>query len=115
MRTDALRQTRGLGEFPSQDYVLLAKLALLGEFRENPELLFLKRHHSSMSREANPTLEALADWMKPGSGNRVILEYWNLVFEHLAAIHGAHLGFSSGRCATLRSFLCGLGCGADGL
>ena len=92
MRTDALRQTRGLGEFPSQDYVLLAELALLGEFREIPELLFLKQHHASMSRQANPTLEALADWIKPGGGNRVILEYWNLFFEHLASIHGAPLG-----------------------
>ena len=92
MRTSALRQTRGLGDFPSHDYVLLAELALLGEFREIPELLFLKRYHASMSREANPTLEALADWIKPGSGNRVILEYWNLFFEHLASIHGAPLG-----------------------
>jgi len=40
MRTSALRQTRGILAFPGADYVTLAELALLGEFREIPELLF---------------------------------------------------------------------------
>ena len=46
-RTSALRQTRGILPILSPDYLVLAELALLGEFREVPELHFLKRYHRS--------------------------------------------------------------------
>ena len=53
MRSDTLRRTSGHGSFPSGDLVLLAELALLGEFWELPERLFLRREHEGMSRKAH--------------------------------------------------------------
>jgi glycosyltransferase involved in cell wall biosynthesis len=93
IRTSALRQTRGHLAFPGADYVTLAELALLGEFREIPEVLFLRRFHRGMSRRANVTLADVAEWFQPGSSNRVILEYWPLLVQHLVSIKRAPLGF----------------------
>ena len=93
MRTSALRQTRRILAFLGSDYVTLAELALLGEFREIPEVLFLRRFHRGMSRRANPTLADVAEWFQPGSGNCVILEYWTLLVQHLVSIKCAPLGF----------------------
>ena len=93
IRTSALRQTRGILASPSSDYVTLAELALLGEFREIPEFLFRKRFHPGMSRKANPMLADVAEWYQPGSGNGVLLEYWMLFVQHLVSIKRAPLGF----------------------
>ncbi len=93
IRTSALRRTRGNLPILSSDYMVLAELALLGEFREVPEFLFLKRYHPGVSRRANPTLAHVADWQQPGSGTRVILEYWTLFLQHLVAIKRAPLSF----------------------
>lgn len=65
MRSETLRRTRGHGAFPSSDYVLLAELALLGEFWEIPEHLFLRRQHEGMSRRANEKTADLAQWFDP--------------------------------------------------
>ena len=43
VRTETLRQTRGIGLFPISDKVFLAELAMLGEFREIPESLLRRR------------------------------------------------------------------------
>lgn len=92
-RTSALRQTRGILPILSPDYVVLAELALLGEFREVPEFLFLKRYHPGVSRRAHSSLATLAEWQKPGSGTQVLLEYWTLFVQHLVAIRRAPVGF----------------------
>ena len=39
-RAEVLRKTRLFGSFPSSDYVLLGEMAMLGELREIPEVLF---------------------------------------------------------------------------
>jgi hypothetical protein len=46
-----------------------------------------------MSRRANPTLADVAEWFEPGSSNRVVLEYWTLLVQHLVSIKRAPLGF----------------------
>jgi glycosyltransferase involved in cell wall biosynthesis len=65
VRTEALRQTLLHGNFPAADYVLLAELALAGEFRLVPEPLFLRRMHEGISSRANPTTETLTRWFDP--------------------------------------------------
>jgi hypothetical protein len=70
----------------SADYIILAELALLGQFREVPEFLFLRRIHPAMSRPPNLAINEAAEWFLPGSGNRVILEYWGLFRQHLVSI-----------------------------
>jgi glycosyltransferase involved in cell wall biosynthesis len=93
IRRSALAQTRLLDAFPSADYIMMAELALLGEFWELPEVLFSRREHRSMSRFANRTAEAVAEWFKPGSGaDRSRKEYWRVFFEHFNSIRRLPLG-----------------------
>lgn len=79
--SEALRRTRGTGSFPSADYVLLAELALLGQFWLVPEPLFLRREHDTMSRRANATSFEVARWLDPHNTRpenefrRVFIEY----------------------------------------
>jgi glycosyltransferase involved in cell wall biosynthesis len=90
LRADALRKTRLHGSFPSADYVLLAELALVGEFRALPEPLFLRRLHDATSVRANPTAASLARWFDPQRPPVRSLSL-NLFREHIRAIRHAEL------------------------
>ncbi len=67
IRRDALLKTGLIRPYESSDYVLLAELALLGEFVEVPAYLFRRRIHKGMSTRANPTSEGLARWFAPAA------------------------------------------------
>lgn len=89
VRSDALRRTRGHGSFISADYVLLAELALLGQFWEVPEPLFLRRDHPQTSRRANRTSAELAEWFVAGAGRTPSRESVPLFREYLVALRRA--------------------------
>lgn len=93
LRSSALRRTRLHGSFPSADYVLLAELALAGEFRELPQPLFLRRLHEGTSWRANPTAESLTHWLDPQK-TPVKRRQLTLFREHLRGIHSAQLSAS---------------------
>ena len=90
VRADALRQTRLHGNYPSADHVLLAELALAGEFRALPEPLFLRRLHEGTSVRANPTAESLARWFDPQK-QPVRSRMAQLFGEHVRGIRHARL------------------------
>jgi signal transduction histidine kinase len=87
IRKDALDRTAGHGDYISADYVLLAELALQGQFWEIPEPLFLRREHPGTSRHANRTTAELAEWFKTDAQQRN--EFIRLFTEHLGAIDRA--------------------------
>lgn len=70
IRSDLLRTTRLLRPFGSADKVLLVELALLGDFVEVEERLFMRRFHPGTSLRANPTPEALATLFDPAHRGR---------------------------------------------
>ena len=90
IRSESLRKTRLHDSFISSDYVLLAELLLLGEFREVPEVLFRRRFHPNRATEANPSPGALRRWFNPSKrigpldllpiGLRLQLEYVRSVY-----------------------------------
>ena len=88
IRIDALRRTRGHGTYISADYILLAELALQGQFWEIPEPLFLRRDHPGTSRRANTGPSELAEWFK-GAGATQSREFIRLSGEYLRAIDRA--------------------------
>lgn len=90
VRSVALRRTSMHGNYPFADYVLLAELALAGEFRVVHEPLFLRRVHEEMSTRANPTAEALTHWFDPRRAT-VRRPKLQLLREYLAAIGHAPL------------------------
>lgn len=84
IRVDVLRRTAGIGAFVLADVALLAELAMLGEFRQVPEPLFLRRYHEGRSLVANPSFQAHAAWYDPSKARqRRVLPNANLVRELL--------------------------------
>jgi glycosyltransferase involved in cell wall biosynthesis len=94
IRAHALAMTRLLGHYVAADLVLLAELALLGEFYEVPEHLFLRRDHPHKSGRANPSLAAIAAWYDPANRGRVPLPTWRLFFETLSSIKRSQTPYS---------------------
>lgn len=60
VRAAAYASTKMHQAFVAADVILLAELALRGQFWQLPEPFFMRRVHSGMSGQANPTLSSLA-------------------------------------------------------
>lgn len=92
-RTQVLRQTRLVGGYIGSDHVLMAELALQGDFIQLPEPLFLRRVHGgqSPSLQANPTAESLAAWYDSRNTRGVACPRMRLLVEHTRAVHRAPL------------------------
>jgi glycosyltransferase involved in cell wall biosynthesis len=65
--TEILRKTHGVGSFPGGDRVLVAELALLGEFVEVPEELYFQRLHPASGWTMRKNLQQEAEWFVPRS------------------------------------------------
>jgi glycosyltransferase involved in cell wall biosynthesis len=91
IRTDSLRTTGLIGRHAGADHVLLAELALRGEFHEIPEPLFFRRVHEggSPSLQANGSPEELAAWFDPRNQERIALPRTRMLIEHLHAVRRA--------------------------
>ncbi len=93
MRTSALKMTLLIGNYPHADRVLLAELALLGEFYEVPEYLFYRRVHPQISQRANPTDASFAVWFDPKNKGKIILPRWRRYFEYCRAVGRTRLSW----------------------
>ena len=91
-RTSTMRATRLLGNYVSADMVLLAELALQGEFWQVPDPLFFRRRHPNSSCEANRTPEEVAAWFDPRNHGRAVARMTRLFWEHLKGIRSAPIG-----------------------
>jgi glycosyltransferase involved in cell wall biosynthesis len=70
IRASALQRTRLIGPFIASDYVLLSELAMLGELREVPQTLFLRRIHPRISTYASRSASELQSWFDPSRRRR---------------------------------------------
>lgn len=68
IRRDVLLRTSLVQPFVSSDIPLLVELALLGQWHEVPERLFLRRIHETSSRQGNVTMLQVARWFDPERG-----------------------------------------------
>jgi hypothetical protein len=90
MRTAAVRRSNGIGAFVSADVALLAELALVGEFHQVPDTLFLRRYHAGRSLVANASFEAHASWYDPARASRkAVMPNLRLTRELLRRVAGA--------------------------
>jgi glycosyltransferase involved in cell wall biosynthesis len=100
IRTADLRTTRGIGNFLSADITLLAELALLGEFHQVPERLFLRRYHDERSVIAHATPAEQLRWYDPSVRQRLVLHQVRLTRELFGAVRRAPLSLAErARCA----------------
>ena len=72
-RRSQLCRTRLHGRFIAADYVLLAELSILGELREIPDTLFLRRVHPNISTYANRAATDLLRWFDTSNSRKRIL------------------------------------------
>lgn len=92
IRSDTLRETRLIGNYHSADRILLAELALRGQFYEVPERLFFRREHPAMSVRAHRSAAARARWFDPHNhGRGHLTPRWRLLREYLYTIARAPL------------------------
>lgn len=72
MRADALRTTGLMGTIPMSDDILMAEMAIRGQFREVPEYGFLKGWHEGISTSSYK-LHDLAGFLDPKNKNKLTL------------------------------------------
>lgn len=85
MRRDAALRTRGIQPFQAADAAMLVDLALLGDFVEIPQPLYLKRLHPNTSMRANVTPEEFALWYDPSNAAKPPLPLTRLARSHATA------------------------------
>jgi glycosyltransferase involved in cell wall biosynthesis len=84
-RSSALRRTGLLGPYLGSDLVLVAELALYGQFWEVPEPLFFRRMHpDALSGLKNS--ERQWEYVAPQAKGGLHLYRWRLLREYLAAV-----------------------------
>lgn len=92
IRTDALRQTPGMGNYGHADGILLEQLAMLGRFQEIPEVLFWARRHekqsmvvyaNSQGKEMN--YYTYAAWYDPKKQGKLLFPTWRIWWENIMA------------------------------
>jgi glycosyltransferase involved in cell wall biosynthesis len=78
IRSEYLKRTQLIGPFFGADYVLLGELAMLGQIRELPEVLFRLRAHEKRSVKANASRKSLAAWYDPSTTKKLlVLPNWD--------------------------------------
>lgn len=95
IRTEVLRATALHGSFPSSDEVLLAELALRGQFYELPERLYRYRRHSQQSTTHTElrTQRSRTVWFDTRFAGKITLPKWLYFFACLDAIRRAPVNF----------------------
>lgn len=94
IRTDILKKAQPYGSFFAADRVLLAELALFGEFYEVPENLFYRRLHSNNSVRSGMTDEQVADWFDPVSKQKRVAPRFRRSLGYFKSIGRAPLTLS---------------------
>jgi glycosyltransferase involved in cell wall biosynthesis len=84
MRSDTVRRTGKLGDFPGSDIVFLGELSLHGTFVEVPEVLFHRRYDDS-SVLHNATRESWQDFFDPMRRGEFVMRTWRHQGEYLLA------------------------------
>lgn len=97
IRSRVLRSTRLIGRYYASDHILLAELALRGQFREVPERLFLRRLHPQSSRGVSRQTRQFAGWFDPRRARRYHLPRCRLFVELVRAVCAAPIPWASRR------------------
>jgi glycosyltransferase involved in cell wall biosynthesis len=102
IRREALRRTKLIGAFHSSDIVLLAELAMRGEFFEIEERLFFRRDHPDTSVRLHRSKEDRTAWFDPSKAGRKPALMWRWLYEYAKAVGRVPMSMSDkSRCYAL--------------
>jgi glycosyltransferase involved in cell wall biosynthesis len=90
-RTEILRQTSLIGNYPRSDRNLIGEISLWGKIAEIQEPLFYRRHHPLTSTNANKTESELATWFDPKAQGRLVFPRARRFVEYFRSIHHSPL------------------------
>lgn len=93
VRAEVLRNTSLIGSYLASDKVLLAELALHGQFFRVPEYAFLRRDHSDRAMLKSHSQEERASWFDPANRGKEMYPNWRWLREYLRAINNAPLAY----------------------
>jgi glycosyltransferase involved in cell wall biosynthesis len=93
-RSDVLRSTPGMGNFPMADRNLIGEMSLYGRITEIPEYLFYRRHHPETSTNLYKTEIGLARWYDPKANHRAVFFKANRFVEYLKSINRVSMPLS---------------------
>lgn len=85
VRKEVLEKTNLIESFVASDFVLLAKLSLLGRFQEIPKFLFSARDHVDRSIRAQP-MHKRSGWFDTRKQGKISFPRWRLLAEYYATI-----------------------------
>ncbi len=94
VRLDALRSTRGVGDFRGWDEVLVVELALRGRFVELQRPLLHRRLHAAAASAAT-TVEARLRHIDPTGRRHLSFWWWRQLSEQARAVWAAPLPFAT--------------------
>jgi glycosyltransferase involved in cell wall biosynthesis len=93
IRADVLRCTSLYGTYPGTDMVLLAELALYGQFWEIPEQLFFRRiHDAASSALKNQPWETTQEFCDPTTKGELDLYYWTHRLYNISSVLRSPVG-----------------------
>jgi glycosyltransferase involved in cell wall biosynthesis len=90
IRSNVLRRTPLIRNYPASDRVLLVELTLYGQFCEVPERLFFRRQHVRAS-SSNRSLESVQEFFDPKTKGSVFMFAWKHLSQNFASIGRAPL------------------------
>lgn len=86
IRSDVLRQTALIGPYLRSDQILLAELALHGQFFEIPEFLFARRDHGERAMHTNTSSSGQAEWFSPANRGKKQYPRWTVFRENMRCV-----------------------------
>lgn len=86
VRRDVLAQTGLIGAYANSDFILLAELAMHGQFEQIPDALFFRREHQKTSVNANPDMKKRNAWFDPQRKDAGQFQNWLWLAEYIRAI-----------------------------
>ena len=89
IRSNVLGRTALIGNYLASDNVLLAELALMGQFCELPQYLFFRRHHERAS--SCQSVEGMQEFFDPNTKGSLCLRNWKHLAQYLVTIKRAPL------------------------
>jgi hypothetical protein len=91
IRRTALAKTPLIGSYAYGDGVLLARLAILGQFKEIPEYLFCLRRHPEQSTHMWEDYTRYTVWFNPKLKKKWVFPYCRMQYELLCSIKMRHM------------------------
>lgn len=91
MRYDVLKETPLIGKYYGSDLILLAEMALRGQYFEIPEELFLRRIHGKRGLYVSPTPKTGSVWFDSANQGKILIPRFQMLAGFLDSLQRVNL------------------------